>query len=131
MTARTSVRTPRHPNGSQARRGLVEEQVRKTAIKVLLRKGIANTSLSDIAEEIGVGRTALYHYYASKEELLVAVMTESAQEARQILAGTRDAGLSAAQQLHDAVRNLAAFTLASPTSSSRSPPTACPIGTAW
>jgi AcrR family transcriptional regulator len=41
-------------------------------------------------------------------------MTECAQEARQNLAGPRDTGLSAAQQLHDAVRDLAAFTLASP-----------------
>lgn len=121
MTARTTtettaVGTPLRPNGPQARRALVEELVRKTAAEVLLRKGIANTSLGDIAEAVGVGRTALYHYYGSKEELLVAVMTECALEARQILASTTEAGStrSLAEKLHDAVRQLATFALESP-----------------
>jgi hypothetical protein len=48
------------------RRALIEEQVRQKAAAVFAANGYANTSLGDIADALGAGRTALYHYYAQQ-----------------------------------------------------------------
>ena len=42
------------------------------ASRVFNRKGIAATSIDDIANEIGVTKGAVYHYFADKEQLLWA-----------------------------------------------------------
>jgi AcrR family transcriptional regulator len=65
-----------------------------------------------VAEELGTARTALYHYFKSKDELLVALITECAAEARQTLVGAR--GDSPADRLWEAVRRLAAFAIEHP-----------------
>ena len=54
-----------------------------------LRFGFKRTSLADIAETAGVSRTALYHYFSSKEDVLRAVVddlhTSTLQHAAQAL----------------------------------------------
>ena len=39
-------------------------------------KGYSGTHLQSIAEEVGVQKTALYYYFASKEALYVAVLEQ-------------------------------------------------------
>src|SRR5262249_40362239 len=90
--------------GARARWGLVEEKVKSAAAHVFLQRGIANASLGDVAEELGTARTALYHYFKSKDELLVALISECAAEARQILAEA--GGDSPPERLWEAVRRL-------------------------
>jgi len=36
----------------------------------MIERGIANTSLADIAEEVGISKGTLYYYYPSKGELI-------------------------------------------------------------
>jgi AcrR family transcriptional regulator len=91
---------------------LIEQEVKSAAAHVFLQRGIANASLGDVAEELGTARTALYHYFKSKDELLVALVTECASEARQILAEAR--GDSPSDRLWEAVRRLAAFAIERP-----------------
>ena len=50
-------------------------------------KGFVATSLEDIAGEVGMYKGSLYHYITSKEDLLIAVVREPAD---QILADVRD-----------------------------------------
>lgn len=106
---------------SQPRRALVEDQIKSAASGIFLANGIANTSLGDIAAALGVARTALYHYYKSKDELLVALIRECAADARQILDAQRrpDAADghgddSVAGRLHEVVRRLVLFTTERP-----------------
>ncbi|MEG0803422.1 MAG: TetR/AcrR family transcriptional regulator [Pygmaiobacter sp.] len=37
---------------------------------VILEKGYANTSIKDIAEQVGIPRTLIYYYYPNKESIL-------------------------------------------------------------
>lgn len=114
-----------HPAGSgtiQSRRTLVEGQIKTAAASVFLANGIANTSLGDIATSLGIARTALYHYYKSKDELLVALIRECATEARDILArrarsDARDGSGSddsPAGRLREVVRQLTLFAIERP-----------------
>ena len=118
--ARSSSKTARGGTAPpQARRALVEAQVKSTAAKVFHAQGVANTSLGDIATALGTGRTALYHYYPSKEQLLIALITESAADARQLLGqpDVTDAQTgegSAVATLREIVRQLALFAIDRP-----------------
>lgn len=50
-------------------------QILRAASKILAVKGYWGMSLQDISDEIGISEAALYHYIASKEDLLAMVLT--------------------------------------------------------
>lgn len=45
------------------------EEIMKEALEVFAEKGYYNTTLSDIAERCGMGRTTLYQYFKNKDEI--------------------------------------------------------------
>ncbi|MCM3023304.1 TetR/AcrR family transcriptional regulator [Heyndrickxia ginsengihumi] len=45
----------------------------KIAIKLFARKGIQATSVQDIVSEYGISKGSFYHYFSSKDELLVDI----------------------------------------------------------
>ena len=55
--------TPRKSRGNR-------EKIIQAAAKLIIEKGVANTSLADIADEVGISKGTLYYYYASKGELI-------------------------------------------------------------
>ncbi|WP_161601042.1 TetR/AcrR family transcriptional regulator [Pseudooceanicola batsensis] len=61
-------------NGAIASREEIREIKRRAALRVAARifneKGYHATSLDEIADEIGVTKTALYYYFKNKEQLL-------------------------------------------------------------
>ncbi|MEW6645281.1 MAG: TetR/AcrR family transcriptional regulator [Pseudomonadota bacterium] len=58
------------------RHELVREQLIDIAAKLFDTKGYAQTSMNDIAQALGLGRSAIYHYFKNKEEI-VAVLVEA------------------------------------------------------
>jgi AcrR family transcriptional regulator len=48
-------------------------QIIDTALKLFAEKGFSNTTIKDISEAAGTSLGLMYHYFASKEELLIAV----------------------------------------------------------
>jgi TetR/AcrR family transcriptional regulator len=50
-----------------------ERLIKNAAKKVFLKKGLAGTRLQEIADEAGIGRTALHYYFRSKERLFEVV----------------------------------------------------------
>jgi len=73
----------------ERRRARSREEIIDAARRVLLRNGVAATTLDAIAEEVGLTKAALYYYWSSKDALLFEIMfaTQSAH----------------AQSVHDAV----------------------------
>ncbi|HEV8193879.1 MAG TPA: helix-turn-helix domain-containing protein [Ktedonobacterales bacterium] len=49
-------------------------QLLDTALRLFGEKGVENTSIKDIAEEAGIAQGLVYHYFRSKEDLLVEVL---------------------------------------------------------
>jgi AcrR family transcriptional regulator len=58
----------------ERRRERSREEIVAAARAVLLRDGIAATTLEAVAREVGVTKAALYYYYPSKDALLFDVM---------------------------------------------------------
>jgi len=55
-------------------------EIARTALMVFARKGYAFTSIEEISSEAGIGKSTVYEYYKTKEELFVAAVMEGAHE---------------------------------------------------
>ncbi|RRS02182.1 TetR/AcrR family transcriptional regulator [Glycomyces terrestris] len=68
---------PPRPNGvrhgarGQARR----EEIVRAAMEVIAERGYRGASLAAVAEKVGLTQQGLLHYFPSKEDLLIAVLT--------------------------------------------------------
>jgi AcrR family transcriptional regulator len=49
-------------------------EVYRTAAQIILQKGYDGTSVSDIADALGITKAGLYHYISGKTELLYEIM---------------------------------------------------------
>ncbi|MBP2643332.1 MAG: ttgR [Firmicutes bacterium] len=47
-----------------------KDEIIKVALRLFLSRGYRYVSLNDIAEELGITKGGIYHYFSSKEELL-------------------------------------------------------------
>lgn len=80
-----STRSPR----VRARRQRRRIEVLHAALRAFRDRGYHATTLDDIAERLGVGKTALYHYFPDKEAILYACHQESLTELDRIIRGAR------------------------------------------
>jgi AcrR family transcriptional regulator len=96
--------THRRPPRSATRQALLA-----AAVTVFARQGIAHTSLSEIAAEAGLTKGAVYSNFASKDELLLAIMECHLIERMRVATAVFDGELSTP----DAVRAAGARLLAS------------------
>ena len=55
-----------------AHRRAVRDAILDTVAKLVLAHGLASVTMSQIAEETGIGRATLYKYFADVDEMLVA-----------------------------------------------------------
>lgn len=96
-------RRPRPPNSPETaariarrerRRDRSREEILEAARRVLLREGIAATTLDAVAKEVGVSKTALYYYFPSKDalffELIFGVLQSQARTVHDAVAQASD-----------------------------------------
>src|SRR3954467_9182581 len=83
-------------------RSIASEEKRRlilaAAVRVFARKGYHAARVGDIAEEAGVAHGLLYHYFASKEQLLETVFRETWSELLETIASVADSGEPAREQ---------------------------------
>ena len=67
-----------------------KERIERSALRLFVEQGIAETSIREIAQEAGVSQGAMYNHYASKEdlawELFSSNFSEIGHELRRIAA---------------------------------------------
>jgi AcrR family transcriptional regulator len=94
---------PRPTPHVRAKRERRRTEILHAALNAFRCKGYHATTLDDIAELLGVRKTALYHYFPDKEAILYACHQEGLEEVAGIIAeATRRP--SYAQQLTYAIR---------------------------
>ncbi len=57
-----------------------KEQIMKTALKLFAQKGFFNTTISDIAKEMGMSVGNMYNYFPSKESLAKELLIYSSKK---------------------------------------------------
>lgn len=88
------------------RKELVREELITKAAEVFEKRGFAQTRIGDIAQELSLGRSSLYHYFRSKEEILAALVEEHTIDAAADLERlVANAALSATERLRVALSN--------------------------
>jgi AcrR family transcriptional regulator len=68
-----------------AKRDRRRKEILHAALRTFRAKGYHGTTLDDIADQLGVRKTALYHYFPDKEAILYACHRESLAELSRIL----------------------------------------------
>ena len=69
-------RAPRRSHDEGARRA----EILAAAIDRFGRNGYENTKWADIADDVGIGPTALYHYFDSKQHCLYVILGDALSE---------------------------------------------------
>ena len=87
----------------RGRPGYDQQTVLRRAVEVFNRQGYDGTSMGDLARELGVGKSALYHHVPGKEALLSQALDEALDGLTVVL--DRPAGTTAYEQLRAAVRD--------------------------
>lgn len=86
------------------RKELVREQLIDIAAELFDSRGYAQTGINEIAQALGLGRSAVYHYFRNKEEILAALVESEAltpsHRLQQLMA---EPGLSPSERLRRAV----------------------------
>ena len=80
-----------------------EEQLRRTAVRLFREHGYDGTSMQDLAEALGMRRGSLYHYIASKEDLLFAIVEAAMARFRDEVSPILERSEAPAIRLRDAV----------------------------
>jgi AcrR family transcriptional regulator len=73
------------------------------AVELIFERGYHGTSVRDVARAVGVQMSTLYHYYPSKQDLLMAIMTTAMQEMTERVAEAIVGLPSAREQMEAAV----------------------------
>jgi hypothetical protein len=63
---------------------MMRKKISQVAIKWFIKKGYHGTSMSTIAKECGIHKSSLYHYFQSKEDLVLMVAETQAQAIKTI-----------------------------------------------
>jgi AcrR family transcriptional regulator len=89
----------------RGRPGYDQATVLRRAIELFNRQGYDATSMGDLARELGIGKSALYHHVSGKSALLEAALNEALDNLDAALdAARRAAGLSPEERVRVAVR---------------------------
>lgn len=87
----------------RGRPGYDQQTVLRRAVEVFNRQGYDGTSMGDLARELGVGKSALYHHVPGKEALLAEALDEALDGLTAVL--DRPTGTTAYERLRAAVRD--------------------------
>lgn len=88
----------------------VRARIRERALDHFLQFGFSKVTMNEIAEDLGMSKKTLYHYFPGKEELLAEVVNRMHEEtAARIGAVVEDRSMDFVQRLHGALDILSEF----------------------
>ncbi|ABW13808.1 transcriptional regulator, TetR family [Parafrankia sp. EAN1pec] len=90
--------------GALNRRGVARrEQILDAAVELFARQGYRGTGLLELAERIGISHPGILHHFATKQDLLRAVLDRRDQFANRVIRGFAGAGTFGLHNSQDAV----------------------------
>ncbi|MCW5721154.1 MAG: TetR family transcriptional regulator [Devosia sp.] len=99
-----AARRSRPGRETNPRKELVRDQLIDVAARVFDEKGYDRFSMADIANAVGLGRSAIYHYFSSKDEILAAIVeAEALTPSHHLKTLSAESGLSATEWLRRAI----------------------------
>jgi len=65
-------------------------RIQQVALDLFAERGYSKTALREIAEQLGVTKAALYYHFKTKEEILVSILTDSAERIDELVEWARE-----------------------------------------
>jgi TetR/AcrR family transcriptional regulator len=81
-----------------------KQELLRAAVRVFNQSGAVNTSLEDVARELGITKAAIYYYFESKQEILYECYCMSLDLADDIVAHAREHGRTGRDKLRLYIR---------------------------
>jgi len=78
----------------------------RAAVRVFNKRGASNTSLEDVATELGLTKAALYYYFESKQEILYACYQMSLDLSDHVIADAHKQGKTGFEKLEFYIRRV-------------------------
>jgi AcrR family transcriptional regulator len=78
---------------------MIRAEILKAAEELFQKWGLNKTTMEDIAKQAGKGKSTLYYYFKSKEEIFEAVVMKEAFEVSRILHEAIESATTAAEKL--------------------------------
>ena len=98
------------------KRSSTREKILEVALKLFSRKGFKETTIKDIAKEVGITEGAIYRHFTSKEEIIESLLKEITEELRQELFESIEKGESDEERLNNIVDALLEYAFTKPES---------------
>ncbi len=86
--------------------GQKREQILKTAAKVFADQGFDRASMTLLAQECGISKANIYHYYDSKDAILYDILEIYLRELRDRICSVKTGGLTPEQKLRTTIREI-------------------------
>lgn len=80
-------------------------EILRRAAEVFSRQGVAQTSIEDIANAVGIKREGVYYYFNSREDILLEIILPQSRALLFGLGAIIESGQGVHQRLHAAIRN--------------------------
>ncbi|MBA4025490.1 MAG: hypothetical protein C0482_24305 [Gordonia sp.] len=94
-TSDPAVAAPTKSSGGSVRNSVMRERITDAAARLFQTRGINGVSMQEVAAEVGLSKASIYHYYASRDDLLRHVFGDWARgevmRARAIAGSDEDA----------------------------------------
>lgn len=87
-------------NSGPTKEDLIQQQILGEAKRLFQVYGLAKVTMDDVAKAIGKGRSSLYYYYKSKDEIFDAVMIIEIREMLTAMTQAVDQATGTEQKLH-------------------------------
>lgn len=82
-----------------------KEKIQDAATKLIGERGYSNITLEEIAKEAGTGKSTIFYYFKSKEEILSRIMEQSVLEVHRGLQEIVESDLAPEEKLKRALNN--------------------------
>lgn len=96
--------TPTQRAGRKTQRRNRGAEVVQEGIQVISERGYSATSIQEVADRVGVLKGSLYHYFSSKEELLLRILGQSHEQTSVIAQDVTELNLPPFEELLEYLR---------------------------
>jgi len=79
------------------------ERIRKEAAALFRNKGFNGTSMADLAQEVGISKSSLYHHFPSKQALLSEIIELTVNRVTPLVRAVADSDRPIAERLETAI----------------------------
>nr|WP_239121847.1 TetR/AcrR family transcriptional regulator [Corynebacterium minutissimum] len=89
---------------ARGRPGYSREDVIRAAVRVFTARGYDATSMDNVASELGISKSALYHHISSKEEILELTVVQALSRLEAVAEEMAEADVSAGAKVRGLLR---------------------------